>query len=72
MFGTKFVKLFTSAVICAFTFINFTQSSSATVVDFETLIVNNNEVNDQGNSYSEDGFTIDEIGSLELDSFGTN
>jgi len=70
MFGTKFVKSFTSAVICAFAFIGFTQSTYAVVLDFEALALDNSSNNIHGNSYSEDGFTINETGIRQLNYFG--
>lgn len=71
MFGQKIIKFITIIVIGTLASIGFSQNLSATVLDFESLLINNNSVNFHGDSYSEDGFTIDETGSRPLGTFGT-
>lgn len=71
MFEQKVVKYITTIVIGTLICVGFSQNLSAAVLDFETLLINNNSVNNQGNSYSEDGFTINERGRFQLGTFGS-
>lgn len=53
-----YIKSFSLALFSIITFFLTTQISSAVVIDFESLYENNNSTNNQGDSYSEDGFTL--------------
>lgn len=68
------MKKLVLAAMAAFTVAGAFGAASATVIDFESLRMENNFANDVGTSYSEDGFTITQgFGEpFSFRSFGTD
>ena len=67
----KFGRIFSTLILSIIAMTGFGQSAHSAVIDFESLALINAGLNSQGQTYSEDGFTLDHTGANEFRTFGT-